>query len=364
MDRYRVYVVALATVVFVVTSGCARHAPVTPVSVPRVSDGTPDPVPTEVAVPTPQPITAGQPAIPEQETAPAISPPALLHRLLDASWKLPTVKGLPPRERPEMDEGQSELIYSGGALRLFRDDDDSLYALVVDHTHIDFQEFKNLTDGKNFSVEHQGKYTSVVRTAPLTTTVREELASKEWTQSELTVRIGEPTRRVHNHGIGTYTVTYVPQGLMFEESTTLRLHDIPAESIWKDEAKSLVSIQVSTDETLEQGKPSPDGKFRAGYVQGGGYWSQWLVVRETGQIEREYHAGYFIEDYFWLDNRRLIYAEAQVTLPYQFHIIDVVSGKYMDSVEVNEEVTKFGPGPGNKIWYVSKDGKGHEVAVP
>lgn len=269
--------------------------------------------------------------------------PALLQQILETGWKLSALKGLPPRERPAEDQGAWELIYEGGALRLYRDGPDTLYALVVDRTQSAYQGFASLTGGDNSAVAHEGKYTSVLRTAPASETTRKELASREWTEAELTARFGEPTSRVHNHGIGTYTVTYVPQGLMFEEAERLNLVQISAEEIWRQSAESLVMVPTNIDEVLAEGKPSPDGKFRAGYLQGGGYWSQWIVVREAGKSETSYNSSYFIEDYFWLDNRRVVYGEVQMGQPYRFHVIDVVAEKKLEPVVVEDEVTEFGP---------------------
>lgn len=298
-----------------------------------------------------------------QRTADAATLPALVQQLLTAGWKLSGLDGLPPPERPAEERGQAELVYQGGALRLHRDREDSIYALVVDHSHPDYQQFQMLENNADFLVAHQGKYTSLVRTTPVSQATREELASREWTRAELTALLGEPTSTVHNHGIGTYTVTYVPQGLMFEEAERLKLLNMPAEEIWQQHAKSLVSALTFIDETLENGKPSPDGMFRAGYLEGGGYWSQYIVVRETGKSEVFYHAEYFIQDYFWLDSRRLVYGEVQTTANYLFHVIDVVAETVTD-VEVSGPVKEFGPAGDDAIWYRDGDGRTHQVKVP
>lgn len=274
-----------------------------------------------------------------------------------------TRTGLPPRERPVEDNGQSELIYLAGGLRLYRFDQDSLYALVVDHTLPAYQEFKDLGNSAGFVVAHQGKYTSVVRTAAVDQSVRDELASRNWTEDELKARFGEPTHRMHNHGIGTFTVIYVPQGLEFEQADTLKLVKTSADEIWRNEATSHVSSPNYTDQLLTKGKPSPDGKFQAAYLKGGGYWSQWIVVRPVGRSEITYHANYFIEDYFWLDNRRLVYGEAQMSSNYLFHVIDAVAEKEVPSISVDDEVKQFGV-EGGQIWYIGKDGARHMVTVP
>lgn len=357
MDRRRVYVAALVAAA-VLGAGCAGPEPAAPVSAPQVTESKPDPAPVQ---PPPPPV---QPPAPVQDPAPAKKTPALLKQILDTGWKLSALKGLPPRERPAEDKGQRELIYEGGALRLYRDGPDSLYALVVDHTQPAYLEFERLTSGGNFVVAYQGKYTSVLRIAPVSESTMTELASREWTQDELTARFGEPTSKVHNHGIGTYSVAYVPQGLVFEEAEMLTLVQTPPEAIWRQTAESLVSMTKHIDEILAEGKPSPDGKFRAGYLQGGGYWSQFIVVRETGKSETSYHAQYFIEDYFWLDNRRLVYGEVQMGRPYLFRVIDVVAEKELDWVEVDDEVTEFGPAGENQIWYTGEDGSRHYVTVP
>lgn len=363
MDRCQLYLAALVAAV-VVGAGCARSEPAAPVSAPPVTESKPDPGPPEAGAPVQQPSPPVQPAAQVQEPAPAVTPPAFLQQILDAGWKLSSLKGLPPRERPAEDRGQQELIYEAGALRLYRDGPDRLYALVVDHTQPANQEFKSLTSGREFAVAHQGTYTAVLRIAPVSEATRAELASREWTQAELTTRFGEPTNRWHNHGIGTYTVTYLPQGLMFEEAETLTLVETPAEDLWRQAAGSLADGPNSIDELLDKGKPSPDGKFRAGYLEGGGYWSQWIVVRETGKSETLYHAQYFIEDYFWLDNRRLVYGEVQMGRPYLFHVIDVVAEQELDPVKVEDEVEEFGPAGGNEIWYTGQDGLRHSVTVP
>jgi hypothetical protein len=363
MDRCRVYLAALVAAA-VVGAGCARSEPAAPVSAAPVTESNPDSGRPPSAAPVQQPTPPDQPAAPVQQPAPAVKPPAFLQQILDAGWRLSVLKGLPPRERPAEDKGQRELIYEGGALRLYRDGQDTLYALVVDHTHPAFQEFKSLTSGGSFTVAHQGKYTSVLRTAPISESMRTELASREWTQAELTARFGEPTSRVHNHGIGTYTVTYVPQGLVFEEAKTLKLSQTPAEDVWRQAAESLVYGPNNIDEILEKGKPSPDGRFRAGHLEGGGYWSQWIVVRETGKSETSYHAQYFIANYFWLDNRRVVYGEVQIGRPYLFHVIDVVAEKELDSITVDDEVKEFGPAVGNQIWYTGKDGLRHHLTLP
>lgn len=176
----------------------------------------------------------------------------------------------------------------------------------------------------------QGKYTSVLRVDPVSDSTRAELAARQWTRKELTARFGEPTSRSHNHGVGTYTVTYLPQGLRFEEAETLSLFKTPAAEIWRAAAEGLVSGRIYIDELIEQGKPSPDGRFRAAYLKGGGYWSQWIVVRETGKSEA----------------------------------IDVVSEQALDSVQVDGEVREFGPAGGNQIWYTGKDGARQYVTVP
>lgn len=362
MDRGRIYLAVLVTAA-IVGAGCDRSEPVAPVPPSRVAESKSDPAPPQSLSPVLHPATPAQPEAPAQQVTPAVKPPAFLQQILDTGWKLSALTGLPPRERPAEDEGQRELIYEGGAVRLYRDGKDSLYALVVDHTRPVYQEFKDLTSGGNFEAVHRGKYTSVLRTAPVSKSMRVELASMEWTQAELTAWFGEPTHRVHNHGIGTYDVTYVPQGLVFEEAKTLKLLQTPAEDVWRQEADSLVYGPNSIDEVLVKGKPSPDGQFQAGYLKGGGYWAQWIVVRETGKSETLYHAEYFIQDYFWLDNRRLVYGEVQMSANYVFHVIDVVTGKVLDSVKVHDEVKEFGT-EGNKIWYTGKDGARHQVTMP
>lgn len=332
MDKRRVFLAAMLAAA-VLGAGCARPGPPAPVSAPQATESKPAPV--------------------------------FLQQILDTGWKLSALTGLPPRERPAEQKEQWELIYEGGALRLYRDGPDSLYALVVDHTQPAYQGFQSLTSGGNFVAAHRGKYTSVLRIAPVSESTMTELASREWTQEELTARFGEPTSKVHNHGIGTWSVTYVPQGLVFEEEEErLTLVQIPPEQIWRERAESLVYAPNHIDEILAEGKDSPDGRFRAAYLEGGGYWSQFIVVREIGRSETSYHAQYFIADYFWLDNRRLVYGEVQMGRPYRFHVIDVVAEKELDWVEVEDEVTEFGPAGENQIWYTGEDGSRQYVTVP
>lgn len=311
-----------------------------------------------------KPEPAVQPEVPMQRPKLPSKSPAILQQIVDAGWKFSALKGLPSPDRPVDERGQRELILEGGALRLYRIGPDVLYALVVNHTQPSYQEFKALARNESFLVAHQGRYTSVLRIAPVSETTRAELASKEWTPQELEARLGKPTNRVHNHGIGSFTVTYVPQGLVFEEATTLKLDKAPAEDIWQRHAELLVNRFNKIDGILAHGKASPDGQFRAAHLNGGVYWSQWMVVRETGKSEMLFQAEYFIKDYFWLDSRRLVYAVVQPILSYEFHVIDAIAGKALGRVKVEDQVEEFGPIEGKAIWYTGKDGVRHQVNVP
>ncbi|MGE5674960.1 MAG: hypothetical protein ACM3XM_13975, partial [Mycobacterium leprae] len=358
---------ALIAVAAVVV-GCVQAKPAPPVQAPVV-DTKSAILSTPSAAPDMQPTTQVQPETPMQTPAPAPAPtpaampPAFLQAIIASGWKLSALEHLPPRERPVGAQQSWEWVYEGGALRLYPDrpDSDSLLVLVVDHTKPAYQEFKDLVSSERFVAAHDGNYTAVLRIAPVSQATRAELAAKEWTADELQARLGGPTSRVHNHGVGNYTVTYVPQGLEFVEDTTLRLGKATAEQIWRQESESRASWPSYVDQILKKGRPSPDGKFVAAYFKGGGYWSQSILVRAEGKSEVEYHANYFIQDYFWLDNRRLVYRESDVNT---FCVIDVVAEKTLEPISVPGQVKAFGPNGNGGLWYADQDGVRHEVKVP
>lgn len=354
MDRQHFYLPALTAVVLAL-AGCAW---------PQLR------APTQEEAPAP-PAEEEEPSTPAQEEESSTSPeetaslPPLLQQVLDADWDFTALGGLPPEERIEADCNSQESIYTGGALRLYQHSG-KLYALVVNHAQPAYQTFASLESGEGYFVAHHASYTAVLRTVPLTDRERSELASRSWTQAELTARLGEPTVRSHQHGIGTYMVTYVPEGLVFEEDDTLRLTETAPEQVWEQWATSLAAGPANTDIFLRNGKTSPDGRFQAAYVDGGGYWSQHILVREDGKGERCYPASYFIENYFWLDNRRLVYGEVQwlPNEPYAFRIVDVVAEQELEPLLVDDQVREFGPAGEGRIWYIDAAGARHEVAVP
>lgn len=348
MDRQHFCTSALTAVVLMLT-GCAGPQPETPTR------------PVQEEEPT---TAAGQkePAPSYQET---VSLPPRLQRVLDADWDLTALGEWPPEEHTAADCSSQELIYEGGALRLYQESG-KLYALVVNHAQPAYEAFASLDSGDGYFVAHHASYTAVLRTVPLTAGERSELASRPWTLAELTSRLGEATVRSHEHGVGSWVFTYVPEGLVFVEDDALRLTETTPEQVWEQWATALAAGPANTDIFLRKGKPSPDGRFQAAHVDGGGYWSQHVLVREDGKAERCYHASYFIENYFWLDNRRLVYGEVQLlpSEPYAFHIVDVVTEQELEPLLVDDQVREFGPAGEGRIWYIDASDVRHEVTVP
>gem|GEM_PF-4045358 len=363
MDRPHFCVRALVTAALVMT-GCA--GPQT--GAPTQGEAPTPRAPEEELSTSTDPEKASVPAQEEEPTTSTpetVSPPPLLQRVLDADWNLAALGDMPPEEHTKADCNAQELIYDGGALRLYQERG-KLYGLVVNHAQPAYKAFASLDSGEGYFVAHHASYTAVLRTVPLTPGERSELASRPWTPAELAARLGEPTVRSHQHGLGTYMVAYVPEGLVFEEDDTLRLTETTPEQVWEQWATDLAAGPANTDIYLRNGKASPDGRFQAAHVDGGGYWSQRILVREEGKGARCYPASYFIENYFWLDNRRLLYGEVQLlpNEPYAFHIVDVVAEQELEPLLVDDQVRKFGPAGEGRIWYIDAFDVRHEVVVP
>jgi hypothetical protein len=198
--------------------------------------------------------------------------------------------------------------------------------------------------------------------------------------------------------MGCFELTWVPQGLLFVGDRTTG--DAPLEyqlsepsegqdaclgpldaisaldyattraEVRQRFARKLLRDRRTIDAALDEGRPSPDGRFTVGSVNlGGTYNNEQVVIRERGLPERRYPAGYFTrpDDYAWLDERTVLYRVRQPTGDVEFHSLDALTGTKRLLAEIPaaapSRVAEFGVGARDRFWYRTEDGQRHEVPV-
>ncbi|HYF77321.1 MAG TPA: hypothetical protein VD973_09330 [Symbiobacteriaceae bacterium] len=175
---------------------------------------------------------------------------------------------------------------------------------------------------------------------------------------------GQPTFSAHLHGVGTYINYYVPEGVQLNGSMK------EAEVTGKPDAdfqRSVAAMLAGTVRTFSRGgsklgRTFPDGKHWAGKLESGGYWNNWIVVRTAGQAEQRHQAGYFIADFHWLDDHRIVYGEMPMGWNDDLVIIDV-NGRTTQRVTTPGR-SEFGVVAPGKIWYKDDQGAHREIEVP
>lgn len=277
-----------------------------------------------------------------------------------AKWDVKALQALlPPAEasyRNNSGEEPSyrEHAYDGGALRLFAGQGkESLFAVVVDTGRPGYAAYRDLKPASGMQVERFDRYVVIIRAAE--GEAPPALQGEKVNLEALQPTLGYPTFSYHLHGVGTMMYFYVREGVQLNGILT------EAKMVGKSgaELRRSVASMVAGDAAYfsgggpELGRLSPDGKRWAGKLALGGYWNNWIVVLSPGQAEQRYQADYFIEDYFWLDNDRVLFAES---FSGNFTVIDTKT-RETHPVRVSGNITKFGPVSANTFWY--EDGDGH-----
>jgi hypothetical protein len=316
------------------------------------------------APPTPAPAPTPAPVVTTPVPAPGGT--QLLDQLAAAGWRLDALT-LPAVEQRYQDQsGENpdyrQLAYQGGALRLYvAPGGQDVFALVVDTADQNYAAFAQLQDGQGYRVYQDGNLVAVVRSNPADPS---KFTGRSWTLTDLQAQLGAPSYSYHLHGVGDYVYVYAPQGLVFQGtpgSAVPQDGTATAENVQRGLAKSLTGDLKLVAGALAKGKRSADGSATAGLMARGGYWDNWIVVKPAGKAEQRYQTGYFVQDYFWLDDHRIVYAEMMNPT---FYVIDINTGSRAAGAKVEGEVQAFGVDTPGKVWYKGPDGARHEVAIP
>lgn len=354
-------------------AGAGAQAPAPGAQAPAAGAGTQVPV-AEPAAPAQAPARGPAPA--PADPAPAITYPAappvvadaagFLEQIQQAKWDLKAVQALlPPAEgsyRNDSGEEPSyrEHAYDGGALRLFEGQGkESLFAIVIDTGRPGYQAFRSLKAAPGVQLELFDRYVVIIRAAE--GEVPAALQAKKVNLEALKPTLGSPTFAYHLHGVGTIMYFFVPEGVQ------LNGWEQEAEVVGKSgaELRRSVASMLAGDAAIfsrgpKVGRLSPDGKRWAGKLELGGYWNNWIVVRTAGQAEQRYQADYFIDDFIWLDDHRLMFLERNSGT---FRFIDA-NTRSTKLVSLSAQVSRFGSAGGNKFWYEDDTGKVTEIAIP
>ncbi|HWI65427.1 MAG TPA: hypothetical protein VNT75_26645 [Symbiobacteriaceae bacterium] len=382
----RLTLVAAVVMVGIIALGCAKKAPAPPaepVHVPVINQKE------TVTAPAPAPEAKSQPPAPVQPEAkrtypdpgpalnypsgpPAVAKPAeFIPWVEQAGWNLKAVQALFPAPEGTYKDGSGEepnwtsYAYDGGALRLFAGGD-GLFAVVVDTRRPGYQAFRDLKSAPGYQVEQLATYVVVMKLADAATQKKADAlrGSEKVNLTASAPVIGKPSFSLHYHGVGSYGHYYVPTGLYFMayQETEAQATKDSAQKVRKDVASWLVVDAAAFSEAPPLGRTAPGGKWWAGRLDRGGYWNNWIVVRTAGKAEQRYQAKYFIQDFHWLDDHRIVYGESPMGWNDALVVIDV-NTRTTQKVEAPGR-NEFGvAGPG-KIWFTDTKGARHEVAVP
>ncbi|HWI51203.1 MAG TPA: hypothetical protein VNT01_03560 [Symbiobacteriaceae bacterium] len=361
---------ALFAVALMMVACSSRRAPVPPEAPVQAPQAEPAPPAAPAPVPPALPPEVPPPALVYPSTPPAAgAPAAFVTRVDQAGWDLTKVQALLPsaeemyRNRSGEEPGYRQFAYDGGALRLFAAaKSDTVFAIVADAGRPGHEAFRQLKTQPGFLVLQGESYTTIVRT---TQAGLPEIPPAQ-SLAELERRLGPPTYQYHLHGVGSYVYMYVPEGLMFVGSPTQVKPGDKSGSALQEGVGAMVASDAKTFTVgAKSGRTSADGRWWAGKLALGGYWNNWIVVRTPGRAEQRYQASYFIQEFFWLDDHRLVYGEMQIGKEYAIHVIDAAAATHAEiKVQPTGHLSAMGPAGAGKVWYMGDDGIRHEVTIP
>ncbi|MGE5675993.1 MAG: hypothetical protein ACM3XM_19315, partial [Mycobacterium leprae] len=354
-------------------AGCTGRSPsdvqeATPVSEAPKAPATAQ-APTEPTATVPEPIYS----VP---AASVLAPADLLKQAEQAGWEMAKLRtALPPVEGRYQDTSVEDpdyiqYAYLGGALRLYVDSGDQrLLGFLVDTRFAPYAEAPSLAAGSQTAVVVVPPYVAVLHSHPATEAVVEQLKSRSWSKAELEQQLGQPSYRFHQHGVGSFMLTYLPEGLQFEGFDTYQLKmEIPYAAALPRTfdlfAKSMARQLADVQKALASGKRSPDGRFRAGKLSMAGYWGDFLLVQEPGKAEQRYQLGYSLGNYEWLDDHTLIFCEMYLFGDdHPLYTINVLTGERKEAVRLTGFRDSFGVSAPGRIWYMTGDGQSHEAMI-
>lgn len=327
--------------------------------------------PAEAPAKAPDRAAAPAPVDPSPATTYPATPPVVadaakfIGQIQEAQWDLERLQVLlPPAEASYHNKSGEEptyreYAYDGGALRLFEGaGKESLFAVLIDTGRPGYEAFRDMKPLPGMQVELLGPYVVIIRAAE--GDAPPALKAKIVNIEALEPTIGRPTFGYHLHGVGTYMYFYVPEGVQLHGSLT------DAEVVGKSGAdlrRSVAAMLVGDVDAFARGpkvgRTSPDGKRWAAKIAFGGYWNNWIIVRTPGQAEQRYQADYFIEDYLWLDDHRILFVESMSSA---FTVIDV-NARSMRPVPVSGSISEFGPAGAGRFWYKDHEGKIRDIEI-
>lgn len=312
--------------------------------------------------------------------------PPLLAALMAAHWRLADLARLPAAEASyaAAPEGPDfvEHAYEGGSLRLYTDAAGSAaFALLVDSDDPRFADYRRLRSSAGYSVTVAAQYVVVCRAAPLDEAEFLSLRALRFaTAGDLTGRLGPPSYVARTPTSTLYA--YLPEGLLFAGRGSLQLAAAesgdPAPPAATDQSYEAYRQQLGlrlaafaqrrawelarVADALDRGRPSPDGRGRAAYLDPGPPGVPWLLLQRPGRAEWRQPVPGGVVDYAWLDDGRLVYAlQADAATLYS---LNAASGLQRLAARLEAPVAALGlAGPGH-LWWQSGDGLRHELALP
>lgn len=267
-----------------------------------------------------------------------------------------------------------EYAFNAGSLRIYASAyDGRVFGLFADLSKYPW--LKQASSSERDIVYKLKNYCIMVPRNPIEPDTFTMIKSRSLKVDTIEKIMGKPSYRAHIHGIGHYVVSYLPEGLCFiggpNMDSTFTLYpylidnpditDLAAltkfnysleyadyinnqNEMIKEFAVQKIEELMKAERALEQGIVSPNKELTAGYLSDGGYWEQWIVIKDKNRPEVRVNAEYFIEDYKWLNNETLLY----VTMMGQFFSVDAKTGRQKQIYEANIMPTSFVVS-GNKI---------------
>jgi hypothetical protein len=287
-----------------------------------------------------------------------------------------------------------EYSYDAGALRLYISPyTKKVLGILIDSSKPSYSKFQTQKSTAEFSCFHVTNLTFICYSEPVNSDTFNMLKQNSITLELLKKLLGDPSYQSHIHGVGATIYTYFPQGLSFitgaygeinlyplylnkslpdindneamyyfNQGLTYDDYKVMLNNMFSSFASDQVKYLAKISALLENGKKSPDASYTAAILENGGYWDNWILINREGKSELRERASYFISEFEWLDNQRLLYEDTMGS----FTIVDVELGVQKEIYKLDEysNDTKFEITQDKKVKYTDSSGKWQEFKIP